>query len=611
MKKLLPILLALALLLSACAVLPEPEPPSTPPVSKESAAPAPVEPTLMNSRRAVGADGTLWYLPNDAVEGMQSPEMRLFEDSLLLYTIDYDGGCTLRLRRVSLLDGTLLAAADFPCGGAVTIQLADGRIGLCDSAKRRVLLLDSELRQLAEYSLVQSGESWYLSRDLSTLYIIDWQSGLNRVTLATGETTALLSGVTDVFVRGYSGGELAFSYSDGTATCRVLDLATGELRALPDGGDAMSVQHAGEAWLLGDAADWSRYRLMSGGETKDFFWKESRIDLLSGDRLMTVNLAGDTLCLYDLAGGFLSRAFAGENSFCGRDVLRSDLYDGYFFLCFTDGSVGKLYFWDTQAAVSGEDFVFDDGLPEEHGGVSADAGLYERAAALSETYGVAIRIADQCEFENNYYDFYEANDRAWLTAALDTLNAALGSYPKNFFVQLSSRKQLRLEIVASITPKAGAGVGATAAAFTQSYAAFTRIVFDVYFTSQDTVFHELSHVIDAYLQDHAQRRTDALFSETDWAALNPAGFDYAYSYESDLTAQREASGEGYFYTEYAMTFPTEDRATLMAAAMTGYLTDRTYWSGLLTKLDYYSRCIRDTFDTTGWPQTTLWEAPLR
>lgn len=373
----------------------------------------------------------------------------------------------------------------------------------------------------------------------------------------------------------------------------------------------MSVQHAGEAWLLGDAADWSRYRLMSGGETKDFFWKESRIDLLPGDRLMTVNLAGDTLCLYDLAGGFLSRAFAGENSFCGRDVLRSDLYDGYFFLCFTDGSVGKLYFWDTQAAVSGEDFVFDDGLPEEHGGVSADAGLYERAAALSETYGVEIRIADQCEFENDYYDFYEANDRAWLTAALDTLNAALGSYPKGFFVQLSSRKQLRLEIVAGITPKAGAGVGATAAAFTQSYAAFTRIVFDVYFTSQDTVFHELSHVIDAYLQDNSQRRTDALFSETDWAALNPAGFDYAYSYESDLTAQREASGEGYFYTEYAMTFPTEDRATLMAAAMTVYLTDRTYWSGLLTKLDYYSRCIRDTFDTTGWPQTTLWEAPLR
>lgn len=244
MKKLLPILLALALLLSACAVLPEPEPPSTPPVSKESAAPAPVEPTLMNSRQAVGTDGTLWYLPNDAVEDMQSPEMRLFEDSLLLYTIDYDNGCTLRLRRVSLLDGTLLAAADFPCGGAVTIQLADGRIGLCDSAKRRVLLLDGELRQLAEYSLEQSGESWYLSRDLSTLYVIDWQSGLNRVTLATGETTALLSGVTDVFVRGYSGGELAFSYSDGAATCRILDLSTGELRALPDGGDAMSVQHA-------------------------------------------------------------------------------------------------------------------------------------------------------------------------------------------------------------------------------------------------------------------------------------------------------------------------------------------------------------------------------
>ena len=121
MKKLLPILLALALLLSACAALPKPEPPSTPPVSKESAAPAPVEPTLMNSRQAVGTDRTLWYLPNEAVEGMQSPEMRLFEDSLLLYTIDYDGGCTLRLRRVSLLDG-LRGVLFFHKGLGVTLK---------------------------------------------------------------------------------------------------------------------------------------------------------------------------------------------------------------------------------------------------------------------------------------------------------------------------------------------------------------------------------------------------------------------------------------------------------------------------------------------------------
>ena len=29
--------------------------------------------------------------------------------------------------------------------------------------------------------------------------------------------------------------------------------------------------------------------------------------------------------------------------------------------------------------------------------------------------------------------------------------------------------------------------------------------------------------------------------------------------------------------------------------------------GLVGKLRYYSQCIRDCFDTTGWPEVTVWE----
>jgi hypothetical protein len=31
---------------------------------------------------------------------------------------------------------------------------------------------------------------------------------------------------------------------------------------------------------------------------------------------------------------------------------------------------------------------------------------------------------------------------------------------------------------------------------------------------------------------------------------------------------------------------------------------------LTEKLDYYCRCIRDAFDTSGWPDTVLWEQYL-
>ena len=59
-----------------------------------------------------------------------------------------------------------------------------------------------------------------------------------------------------------------------------------------------------------------------------------------------------------------------------------------------------------------------------------------------------------------------------------------------------------------------------------------------------------------------------------------------------------------------MTYPTEDRATLFAAAMAKVpLLEES--PGMQAKLDYYARCIRDCFDTEGWPEVTAWEQPLK
>jgi hypothetical protein len=58
-----------------------------------------------------------------------------------------------------------------------------------------------------------------------------------------------------------------------------------------------------------------------------------------------------------------------------------------------------------------------------------------------------------------------------------------------------------------------------------------------------------------------------------------------------------------------MTYPTEDRATLMAMAMyepAGFDGN----PGMIEKMRYYAECIRDCFDTTGWPETTIWESVL-
>jgi hypothetical protein len=66
----------------------------------------------------------------------------------------------------------------------------------------------------------------------------------------------------------------------------------------------------------------------------------------------------------------------------------------------------------------------------------------------------------------------------------------------------------------------------------------------------------------------------------------------------------------YFITDYALTYPTEDRARLMESAMSNFTWDFEPGSGTRRKLQYYADCIRDCFDTTGWPATTLWEQVL-
>ena len=64
-------------------------------------------------------------------------------------------------------------------------------------------------------------------------------------------------------------------------------------------------------------------------------------------------------------------------------------------------------------------------------------------------------------------------------------------------------------------------------------------------------------------------------------------------------------------TTAATTFPTEDRAELLSAAMLNTYDAFEAGSGRRVKLQFYAACIRDCFNTEGWPETTLWELVLK
>ena len=108
--------------------------------------------------------------------------------------------------------------------------------------------------------------------------------------------------------------------------------------------------------------------------------------------------------------------------------------------------------------------------------------------------------------------------------------------------------------------------------------------------------YSLSDLIDAH----------DFFLETRLAPVNRYILDLGISKDADtLIASLRNS-----ITDYSLTYPTEDRAVLMAAAMCNFAWDFEPGSGAREKLRYYADCIRDCFDTELWPEITYWEQVL-
>ncbi len=615
MIKLLCALLTAALLFTGCAQLANwPTDAPTPPATEPTHA---AEPTLLDERLPVEGCGNAWYIPMEALNGMGVPEFFLLDGALFAYSSTYteEGTGSFVLKRISLADGAVTAQLELPCGYA-TVQAGQTGIGVCDQEEKTVYLLDFDLKETARYPQGQSETTLWLSPDLSAAYVIDWSSGVERVELETGARTPVISNAADVSICTQGQTALVVSYMDRatqrSTSCRI-DLASGQTEALPLAGVVYSAVQVGGTWMIERAAEFGRYAIVTGGLTRWTERKNTRFELLAPRaELLEFDEVGAGMTLYDCDGRFLSRCALPETvQFVARSIVWCEAWNGYLLLTGTENDEGRLVLWDPTVPGTGSDLLLEEEtIPD---GVSAAPELYERAAAIGEQYGLDLRIADRCVRDYDSYDAVEVSDSDRLSLSLDILEAALADYPEGYFRQLlyGNVQSIRVELIGELAPKADAQLGETAAAFAQELQGEYLVVFDVYTLTAGNVYHEFTHVTDRRLAWDALHREDALFSEEAWAALNPEGFSYGESYEDYPEENWQYASTGYFVSEYSMTYPTEDRATMFEMAMNGDLLAQDYWAPLREKLRYYSACIRDCLDTTGWPETTNWETVLQ
>lgn len=252
------------------------------------------------------------------------------------------------------------------------------------------------------------------------------------------------------------------------------------------------------------------------------------------------------------------------------------------------------------------------------------AGCRRRADEIGEKYGISIYLGPEVPGIIVDYKVGQCLDSALVSEALEKLDSCLACYPDGFWDQLlyNDIRDIRFYLAGGLEGMAEGMVTDTAGFACEPYEALGIVLsMDYLFDLPYTIHHEISHLIDGRLVFRSQYVKNAVYSEEKWSSYNPKDYNYLESYDSYEDSDVYVQYQEYFLGPYGTTYPTEDRAMIFGAAMANYLypdSDYEYYKEVFAgspeisaKLAYYSECIADCFDTSGWPETLPWEEILR
>lgn len=584
---------------------------------------------LLDTKEACDETGILSYIENAYVESGVMQELLIYENHLLVWGngVNEENKPAVKLAILDMTTGepiqeTSLTGIELP-----EVQVCDETIAVVDWATGNVWLLDGGLQILKEIKGTTTYCATYVSEDAKKIYTITPKTGVIVKEVTNENTKVLLENALSLYAGERSGNMVSISYVDKTTQMNVnavLDLATGEILTLPLEGSFYNVLYQNGIWSAVSYDDNETYYIATENQVYTYTPSEEvavfRM-ICAANRFMTEsNDAEDlsALSLYHLDGAFVSTCnipIEGAGFFGEPVWLEKD--GGYYLLLADPKGNDVLMFWDMSIAVEGEDLSFEEFAEEKTEGSVVSKELYDKANALSETYGIQIKIAELAMTEKDNYSLEQMLDEEAISNALDLVETALSNYPDNFFAQLryGAQRTLELHLAGKITSydeesDSYTTVGGFASSLgSKNIMAVTVSESDTEFTK--ALYHEMMHLIDYKLAFDAELRENALYSEEGWDALNPEDFTYAEDYETLPDGYYNDGYTAWFIDAYARTNAKEDRARIMEYAMIGDNDTFENHEGRLEKLEYLCTCIRDAFDTTGWPEVTAWEALLK
>jgi len=316
--------------------------------------------------------------------------------------------------------------------------------------------------------------------------------------------------------------------------------------------------------------------------------------------------------LYNRDGQHISSAaLDGLISYPMAEPVWYEEYGGYVFTLIDESGQDQLLFWDAAHAGEGESLKLT--TAEEALALPAGSSLpeeyYARAQALSEKYGIRILIGDQCDTDFNERTAMRREIAADVDLALNELEAALSAYPEGFIDQLKfeSYTEIEIQLLGEILDKFNNDL---LNGFVEYHNGKFVMGLDArgpeiaFKPLRQTFHHEISHIVDYKLEMEAAF-VDNGYSDAQWRKFNPEGFIYKRDSDSGINMYQDYPD--CFIDAYSATASSEDRARILEYASFNDWTRFENSQILKDKLAYYTQCIRRGFDTTGWPEKTIWE----
>ncbi len=559
------------------------------------------------------SEGDLIEVPVKIPDGMHYMSSTVFDEDLLFWSLDdnREDYTVLELALFDLETGALTYQRDYFVTGYIVPQPVGDILYICDSESGLILKLDKQLNVINRWEIIPDEGMWYMGAG-DKLYQYKDYASLLVVDLSDGSTTTLIDGNPEIVSLKIEADCLSFEYyrpDTGAKVPTVLDLKTGEIVSFEIRKEFDTASYFNGMWLESSYQDGYLHHLyLADGSCFRIDTDESSLTILDKDRMLLTSADSTSLTIYDLEGKQQDSCSISESGgyYPLHYVWCEDL-SGYFIFIDSYSSGRRLLFWRVSAYDSAAQSLnmerVDDLTDEER-------LLTLRAKELGEKYGLTIFVGSECEQQFTDFTATTIRDYATVNKAMDTLDAALSVYPDGFLSQLKCEyfRGIQIHLISDLVAHDDGRAGKSYSAFTELRWNQYLMVIDVDMADESTYYHEFSHIIDSYLEFDAYERDNALYSEETWAAMNPSWFE-GYTY--DYGWERSLKNYKYFVDTYATINPTEDRARILEHAMSSFGT----WTfenspGLLEKLDYYSQCIRQVFDTTGWPDTVVWEQYL-